>query len=205
MPKCIREEYTGNKSKHFSTQIGYSNYPRLFNLAARPQALFQVLSTDAEFVLEDWGLGGHLSLITSFWARGVIVHWLRVYTTDCAYEFGLTNYPAVTAPGVIKCSSLGGCKCQNKAEQLHYSNSGGMYENENEGECWQLKKKGVWKSIRIRVCNVMPLRHQNLDRISIFMSVFLASTPSLPAESWESNKGNASHPGEEKIVINIQS
>ena len=58
MPKCIREEYTGNKSKHFSTQIGYSDYPRLFNLAARPQALFQVLSADAEFVLEDWGGGG---------------------------------------------------------------------------------------------------------------------------------------------------
>lgn len=45
MPKCIREEYTGNTSKHFSTQIGYSNYPRLFNLAARLQALFQVPST----------------------------------------------------------------------------------------------------------------------------------------------------------------
>ena len=45
----------------------------------------------------------------------------------------------------------------------------------------------------------------NLDRISIFMSVFfLASTPGLPAESRESNKGNASHSGE-KIGINIQS
>lgn len=39
MPKCISQEYTVNTSKHFSTQIGYSNYPRLFNLAARLRGL----------------------------------------------------------------------------------------------------------------------------------------------------------------------
>lgn len=55
MPKCIREEYTGNKSKHFSTQIGYSNYPRLFNLATRLRALFQVPSTIAEIASESLG------------------------------------------------------------------------------------------------------------------------------------------------------
>lgn len=32
----------GTSANIFSTQIGYSNYPRLFNLATRLQALFQV-------------------------------------------------------------------------------------------------------------------------------------------------------------------
>lgn len=74
MPKCVREEYTGNAGKHFSTQIGYSNYPRLFNLAARLQALFQVPSakreSNTQFVLgvlrRGGGWAGIFLCVTSF-------------------------------------------------------------------------------------------------------------------------------------------
>lgn len=46
----------GTRANIFSTQIGYSNYPRLFNLATRLQALFQVPSTVGE--IGEFGLVG---------------------------------------------------------------------------------------------------------------------------------------------------
>lgn len=95
----------GTRANNFSTQIVYSNYARLFNLAACLQALFQVPSK--EFVLERSGLGGHLSphyIILSIMSdRGSTA---GVYFMDSNYEFGLTHYPATTALGVIKCPSF---------------------------------------------------------------------------------------------------
>lgn len=49
----------GTRANIFSTQIGYSNYPRLFNLATRLRALFQVPSTVAE--IGEFGLVGGFS------------------------------------------------------------------------------------------------------------------------------------------------
>lgn len=103
MPKCFKEEYTGKNIS--STQIVYSNYARLFNLAACLQAPFQVPCK--EVVLECWGLGGHLSphyIILSIMSDRRST--AGVYFMDSNYEFGLTHYPATTALGVIKCPSF---------------------------------------------------------------------------------------------------
>lgn len=57
----------GTRANIFSTQIGYSNYPRLFNLATRLRALFQVPSTIAE--IGEFGVGEGLAIfpaVTSF-------------------------------------------------------------------------------------------------------------------------------------------
>lgn len=59
----------GTRANIFSTQIGYSNYPRLFNLATRLRALFQVPSTIAE--IGEFGVGEGLAIfpaVTSFHA-----------------------------------------------------------------------------------------------------------------------------------------
>lgn len=57
----------GTRANIFSTQIGYSNYPRLFNLATRLRALFQVPSTIGE--IGEFGVGEGLAIfpaVTSF-------------------------------------------------------------------------------------------------------------------------------------------
>lgn len=51
-----RKSTQGMRANIFSTQIGYSNYPRLFNLATRLRALFQVPSTVAQ--IGEFGLVG---------------------------------------------------------------------------------------------------------------------------------------------------
>lgn len=43
-PSASKKSTQGTRANNFSTQIGYSNYPRLFNLATRLEALFQVPS-----------------------------------------------------------------------------------------------------------------------------------------------------------------
>lgn len=45
-PSASKKSTQGTRANIFSTQIGYSNYPRLFNLATRLEALFQVPTTN---------------------------------------------------------------------------------------------------------------------------------------------------------------
>lgn len=58
-PSASKKSTQGTRANIFSTQIGYSNYPRLFNLATRLEALFQVPSANT---MGGSGPGGHLSL-----------------------------------------------------------------------------------------------------------------------------------------------
>lgn len=59
-PSASKKSTQGTRANNFSTQIGYSNYPRLFNLATRLEALFQVPSANTA-PIGGSGLDGHLS------------------------------------------------------------------------------------------------------------------------------------------------
>lgn len=45
-PSASKKSTQGTRANIFSTQIGYSNYPRLFNLATGPESPFQVPTTN---------------------------------------------------------------------------------------------------------------------------------------------------------------
>lgn len=72
-PSASKKSTQGTRANNFSTQIGYSNYPRLFNLATRLEALFQVPSANTA-PIGGSGLDGHLSpcyiILTTMSNRG---------------------------------------------------------------------------------------------------------------------------------------
>lgn len=106
-PSASKKSTQGTRANIFSTQIGYSNYPRLFNLATRLEALFQVPTTNTARIGGS-GLDGRPSPryipVATMSNRGQTV---GVCYRDSTYEFKLSHYRVITGQSVIKWSSSG--------------------------------------------------------------------------------------------------
>lgn len=106
-PSASKKSTQGTRANIFSTQIGYSNYPRLFNLATRLEALFQVPTTNTARIGGS-GLDGRPSPryipVATMSNRGQTV---GVCYRDSTYEFRLSHYRVKTGQSVIKWSSSG--------------------------------------------------------------------------------------------------